>query len=477
MQNHPSQVHMEMRQKATAILQKAIEAVDPGSAIRNCCNISKSILRIKEQRFNLARFSRVFIIGGGKAAASMARAMENILRDHLTDGAVTVKYDHTLPSSKKEKNEKIHITEAAHPVPDSNGLHGSEQIMNLVSHADADTLIMCLISGGASALMPLPAGDITLKEKQATTRLLLRCGATIHEINTIRKHLSRIKGGQLTKAAHPATVVTLILSDVVGDDLDIIGSGPTVADRSTFGNCMEILHKYKLTHTVPTGVLKHFEKGVAGTIPETPKPGDPLFNNTWNMIIGNNFGALSSASRAAEEMGYTPLILSSTITGETRDVALVHAAIAKEVLKTGNPVKPPACLLSGGETTVTLQDAYIEGVSLGGRNQEFALAFAMEIGQDQEEKKNFQNHQKDKKRKSGTIVLISAGTDGSDGPTDAAGAMVDTGTLQKALHMGLDPQHYLKHNDAYHFFDKLDNLIKTGPTHTNVMDIRIILIQ
>ncbi|MBW2564989.1 MAG: DUF4147 domain-containing protein, partial [Deltaproteobacteria bacterium] len=282
---------------------------------------------------------------------------------------------------------------------------------------------------------------------------LLSCGATIHEINTIRKHTSEIKGGRLARAAYPAGMVSLILSDVVGDDLDVIASGPSVPDPSTFKECMEIFEKYKITKNIPKTVVSHVMKGASGKVSETPKEGDRVFKNTYNLIIASNIEAINAARQESKKMGYKTLVLSSMIEGETRDVAKVHTAIAKEILKTGNPILPPSCILSGGETTVN-----ITGSGLGGRNQEFVLAAAIDIA----ERKN--------------IVVLSGGTDGGDGPTDAAGAIADNNTFKRAENMGLNPLNFLLNNDSYHFFKQLDDLLITGPTNTNVMDLRIILI-
>jgi hydroxypyruvate reductase len=306
-----------------------------------------------------------------------------------------------------------------------------------------------LISGGASALLPLPAAGITLQEKQATTRLLLASGATIHEINAVRKHISRIKGGQLARLAAPARVESLLLSDVIGDDLDVIGSGPTAPDASTFAAAGAVLDRYQIRHCVPASVRHRIEQGERGEIPETPKPADPLFSRVRNTVVGGNRLALDAAARAARQLGYHTLILSSTIQGETREIARMHAAIAREIADAGRPIRPPACIVTGGETTVT-----IRGDGLGGRNQEFALAAALEIaGLDR-------------------VVVFSAGTDGTDGPTDAAGAIADGGTLAR----NPDARLYLDRNDSYRYFQPLGDLVITGPTNTNVMDVRLILV-
>ena len=302
--------------------------------------------------------------------------------------------------------------------------------------------------------MPLPVDGVSLLDKQDTTRALLASGATIHEINTIRKHLSAIKGGQLAQAIFPATLISLVLSDVIGDDFDTIASGPCVPDSGTFKDCLEIIDRYGIDRKLPVSVKNYLHAGVRGEVPETPKQGDNVFEKTFNMIIGNNFNALLQANKMAESLGYNTLILSSAIEGETIDVAGVHMALVREILKSGHPLSTPACLLSGGETTVT-----IKGPGLGGRNQEFALAAARHMGN------------------SGQIMLLSAGTDGTDGPTDAAGAFADSSTSQRAECSGLSLQSFLDANDSYHFFEHLGDLYKTGPTNTNVMDLRVILVN
>ena len=301
--------------------------------------------------------------------------------------------------------------------------------------------------------LPLPVDGITLADKQETTKLMLACGATIHEINTIRKHLSLIKGGGLARAAYPATLITLILSDVIGDDLDSIASGPCVPDPRTFEACGAILKKYAIEEQVPASVWRHIAAGIAGKVPETPKPGQKIFLKTRNVIVGSNFNALLAAKSMAERLGYNTLWISSMLEGETRDLAINHMAIARDIRLHDLPVRRPACLLSGGETTVRLR-----GTGKGGRNQEFVLAAALKsAGFDR-------------------LMILSAGTDGSDGPTDAAGAFADETTQTRAAAAGLDPRRYLEDNDSYHFFEALGDLFKTGPTNTNVMDLRIILV-
>ncbi len=286
----------------------------------------------------------------------------------------------------------------------------------------------------------------------AATRLLLECGADIGEVNTVRKHLSRLKGGGLARLAAPARLLTLILSDVVGDPLEVIASGPTAADPTTFADALAVLKRYGLPVEVPGSVLRYLERGAEGAVPETLKPGDPALNRCRNLLVGNNAAAVAAAARSAAELGYRPLILSTTITGETRHVAAVHGALAREMVASGHPVPPPACLISGGETTVT-----VTGEGKGGRNQEFALAAALEI------------------RGLPNILVFSAGTDGTDGPTDAAGAVADGTTVERAEKAGRDPRRHLETNDAYPLFAELGDLVMTGPTNTNVMDLRLVL--
>ncbi|MFH0729783.1 MAG: glycerate kinase [Pseudomonadota bacterium] len=447
MTSTPSPIIKKMRHDAESIFYTALKAVDPAAAVKRALKREGNYLFIQDQRIDLSGLRHLYVIGAGKASAPMARAVEEVLGERVTDGVICTKYGHGVPLAR------IRLVEAGHPVPDENGRAGAAEILALASAATEKDLVLCLISGGGSALIPLPAPGLTLKDKQSATRALLACGATIHEINTLRKHLSGIKGGLLARAAHPATIITFLLSDVVGDDPDVIASGPTVADRSSFSDCMTILKKYDIIDRLPAAVTAHLMAGAEGKIPETPKPGDACFDKSQTRTIGSNTEALIAARGAAENLGYHTLILSSMIEGETREVARIHAAMAKEILKSGNPVPRPACLLSGGETTVT-----IRGNGKGGRNQEFALAAALEIPGLEH------------------IVLLSAGTDGTDGPTDAAGAIADNDTLSRADALHLVARDHLLNNDAYPFFKHLNDLVLTGPTHTNVMDLRIILV-
>ena len=436
-----------LRQHAQNIFFAGLQAVDPVDAMKQSVRLDADILHIASIQYELSTFRHIYVVGGGKAGASMAKALEEVLEGRVTQGIVNVKYEHLAPT------QIVTIHEAGHPVPDEAGVAGTQKIIELLESATEHDLVLCVISGGGSALLPAPVKGITLQEKQTLTKLLLRCGATINEINTIRKHISAIKGGQLARAAYPATVVSLILSDVIGDPLDTIASGPTVPDYDTFADCMAIFDKYNIREQIPASILHRLEQGIHGKVEDTPKSGDPIFEKTQNLIIASNELAALTAVKKARELNYNTMLLSTFVEGETKDVAKVHTAIIKEILKSGNPMTSPACIISGGETTVTIQ-----GDGLGGRNQEFVLAAAGDID-------GLEN-----------VVILSAGTDGTDGPTDAAGAIADGQTIQRAKELNLDPIVYLKNNDSYHFFEALDDLLKTGPTNTNVMDLRILLV-
>ncbi len=424
---------MSLRAQAREIVAAAIAAVDPFS----------SVLAALEQRSaTVVQARRIIVAGAGKASARMAEAVEQALGNRIYAGWVNTKYGHGAPL------KRIICHECGHPVPDQAGAEGSRRIAELARDAGENDLVLCLISGGASALMPLPAPPLTLSEKQETTRLLLASGANIQEFNAVRKHLSGIKGGRLAQLAAPARVLTLILSDVVGDRLGVIGSGPTAPDPSTLDDARGVLQARGLWDKVPESVRLHLQS--AGN--ETPKPGDPLFDQVENVLVGSNRIALAAACAKAEQLGFRTLLLASAIEGETRDIAGMHAAILREVCATGHPLGRPACILSGGETTVTLH-----GEGKGGRNQEFALASALGIA-------GLEN-----------VLVLSAGTDGTDGPTDAAGAFADGATVARAQALGLDPQLHLRNNDAYPLFARLGDLFMTGPTRTNVMDIHVLL--
>jgi glycerate 2-kinase len=418
----------DLRLDANLILTAALAAADPTLAVEQA---------LRQRDFSV--YNRIFVAGAGKASGTMASVAEHHLGARIAAGCVNVKDGDTA------RTERIELHPSGHPIPDERGLSGTRRIAEICAAAEEGDLVLCLLSGGASALMPSPAPPVTLHEKQETTRLLLACGAEIQEINAVRKHLSAIKGGQLARMAAPAQVWSLILSDVIGDDPGVIGSGPTAPDESTFATALSVLEKYDLLHSVPAQVVERLRAGT----PETPKAGDPIFNRVENLIVGSNQKSLEAAASAATDLGYRAMILSSTMQGETKDVARVHAAIARQIRQYQQPLRPPACVISGGETTVM-----IRGKGRGGRNQEFALAAAIDLaGLDD-------------------VLILSAGTDGTDGPTEAAGAMADGATTARSRR---DAAQALAVNDSYPYFAELGDLIVTGATGTNVMDLHLIL--
>jgi glycerate 2-kinase len=438
----------DLKKIAQTIFNAGIQAVNPVACLHRYIRMADGNLQVGKTQYCLENINRIYLVGVGKASAIMARWTEELLGNHIHDGLVITKYQHGVPLSR------CRMMEAGHPVPDADGVSATKALLKLVSKAGPKDLILCMISGGASALTPAPAKGISLEDKQEVTRLLLDCGATIHEINTIRKHLSRIKGGQLCRHANGARIISLILSDVIGDDLDIIGSGLSAPDTGSFDDCMEILKRHSIWDKIPKPVNNRINAGIDGQIQETPKPGAPEFANVDNLIIGSLSDAISAAKREAKRQGFTPLVLSSMIQGEAREVAKVLCAIAKEIRLSGRPILPPACLLSGGETTVT-----IKGQGKGGRNTELALAAGIELSG------------------ASSILLLSAGTDGTDGPTDAAGAFVNGSTIARAALVDLSASQHLAQNNSYPFFQSLGDLLITGPTHTNVMDLQILLVD
>jgi len=443
-----NQTFRRLRSDAARILDACLKAADPEKAVRRFVHMEGGHLVVMpDTRIDVSQIDRVLVVGAGKGSAPMAKALEDILGDRVAGGVLCVKYGHGLPL------KRIAVMEGAHPVPDEAGREAANAIIDLLNSAGKDDLIISCISGGGSALLPAPAEGVTLEQKQDLTRRLLAVGATIHEINAVRKHFSLSKGGNLMQVAYPAFVVNLMLSDVVGDDPATIASGPFVPDDTTFQQVWTILNKYGLTSEIPSGMARRLQEGVSGQIPETPKVGNEIFSRACNVAVGSNILSLKAGLAAAQGLGYATLILSSSIEGDTSEAALFHAAIAREIRGSGNPIPSPACVLSGGETTVVLR-----GKGLGGRNQEFALALVREAAVITDS------------------LFLSAGSDGTDGPTDAAGALVDSGTLDRALADGLDPDRFLENNDSYHFFEPLGDLVMTGPTRTNVMDIRIVLV-
>ena len=424
------------------IFAAALKAADPAGAAGKYAEVLRSI-------YDGGTFTRLLVIGFGKAAVQMARPVDEALADLVTGGVIITRYGHAEQHGLK----KIKVHEAGHPLPDANGVKGAADILDLAECADENTLVAVLISGGGSALFVSPWEGISLADKQKTTSLLLRAGAAIGELNAVRKHLSRVKGGRLAKALHPAATVSLILSDVIGDRLDVIASGPTASDPTTYSDAIRTLEKYGLTDSAPQAVLNLLDDGKNGLLPETPKEGDRVFHRVDNIIIGSNRLALEAARSAAETLGFRAEIIAADISGEARAAGKLLAYKAMEA-RQRRADEQPLCLISGGETTVK-----VTGSGKGGRSMELALAFALEI-----------------QGMSG-ITLLSAGTDGADGPTDAAGAVVDGATVARARKKGLDPAEYLRDNDTYSFFREIDALFITGPTGTNVMDVQIIVIE
>jgi glycerate 2-kinase len=444
-----SETERKRRAQVWDILSAALAAVDPARALRQNVSLQGDSLRIGQRNYDLSGYKRVFVVGGGKAGSPMVVAIEEILGQRVTAGLVNVKHGYLPPEDAIVR--RVEIVQAGHPTPDEAGRRGAERMVEMLSGLTERDLVICLISGGGSALMTLPQPTISLADVQALTGALLRCGATINEINTVRKHISRIKGGQLARLVHPARVVSLILSDVVGNPLDVIASGPTVPDTTTFAQAYGVLEKHDLLDRVPASIVKHLAAGVAGKTAETPKEGEAIFATVYNLIVGSNEIAARAALNRARELGFNTQLLSTYVEGEAREVAKVLAAIAKEMAQSGQPVPRPACLVVGGETTVT-----ITGEGKGGRNQEMALAAAMAL-----------QGWKD-------VMVVTLATDGTDGPTDGAGAVATGETAAWARELGLDPEQYLAGNDSYHFFQALGELIVTGPTNTNVNDLAFV---
>jgi hydroxypyruvate reductase len=437
-----------MRTDALKIFTAGVRAVQPQYLLPRHIRWQRQQLQLGEQVFKQPDINNVYIIGAGKASAAMARETENILGSRIDAGIIVTKYEHTFPL------KTIQCIEAAHPVPDDNSVLAGREIIRLLKNATEKDVVIALISGGASALLVDCPPGILLSELQVVFNKLLQCGATIEEMNTVRKHLSAgIKGGQLLRTAWPATVVSFILSDVIGDPLDIIASGPTVADRSTFADAWEIVCQYQLLDTLPVSIIRWLHLGLNKQVAETPKPDDPIFTKSFNYLIGTNRVALEAAAAMARELHYTPVIVTDSLKGEAREKAQELVAQVQQYAGAR-----PACLLVGGETTVTIKNP-----GKGGRNQEFALAALIALQQAFPDS----NHMP---------VLLSAGTDGTDGPTNAAGAIVDKGVLQLTAQQGLSPEKYLAQNDSWNFFNQVGGHVITGPTHTNVMDIIVVLI-
>jgi glycerate 2-kinase len=440
---------MTTREKAIQIFNAGVAAVQPSQLIPLQLFIEEEWLHIFNQRFLLNELPGIYVIGAGKASAAMAKTVEGILGDLINAGIVVTKYEHSIPL------QKIICTEAAHPVPDEQGISATAATIQLLLEAKANDLIICLISGGASTLwIDVPAG-VSLEDIQETFQLLLNCGATIDEVNTIRKHLSAIKGGQLLQYAPQANWFSLIISDVPGDDLHVIASGPTVPDNTSFSDVQRILEKYHLLDLLPTAILKHINNGIKGIVKETPGETNPVFKQVHNRIIGSNGIAMAAAAVKAKQLGFHIPLTEYNLCGDA-------ANVGRELMQSAEKYTgvKPACFLLGGETTVT-----VTGKGKGGRNQHLVLSALMELASQQGKTTNNE------------IAFLSAGTDGTDGPTDAAGAIADKQTLSIAQEKQLDLEKYFNNNDAYHFFEQAGGLIKTGATQTNVMDLVVVIID
>ncbi|MCX7681612.1 MAG: DUF4147 domain-containing protein [Anaerolineae bacterium] len=424
---------------ATQLIQSALAAVEPAAAVR--CHVVRAgnLLTVAGHTYNLDQYAHVYVLGGGKAAAAMGQAVADILGDYLTAGVLVTKYGHATVHPPH-----LTILEAGHPIPDENSIRGAQAVAEMARRATERDLVLCLLSGGASALLTLPAPGLSLAELQSLTGVLLRAGATINELNTVRKHCSVLAGGNLARLITPAALVTLALSDVVGDPPEVIGSGPTVPDPTTVSDAQAVLARR-------LGRESSYRYGPF--LLETPKPGDSVFARAQYVIVGSNRMAALAAVDQAARLGFNALLLSTFVEGEAREVAKVAAALVKGVRACGDPLSPPACLVWGGETTVT-----VRGPGKGGRNTELALAAALAL-------EGWPG-----------VLLVALATDGSDGPTDAAGALVTGETVSRARALGLDPLAALEANDSYSFFDQLGALIRTGPTGTNVNDLLLALV-
>ncbi len=427
------------REAAAAIWRAALAAGAVGPLLQRHLQLSDHRLSAGPLALDLDRVRRVLVLGAGKAGASMARSVEAMLGARVSEGFVVVKDGYRLPTTR------IEIAEAGHPVPDERGVAASARLLALAESATADDLVLFLVSGGGSALTPAPAPPVTLEEKQAVTRLLLDAGATINELNAVRKHLSRFKGGLLARAAAPATVLTLALSDVIGDPLDVIASGPTAPDSTSYAEALSVLGRRRVVERTPGAILERLRAGARGDMAETPKRGDRVFERVTNLVIGNNALVVEAAATEAERLGYRPHVLTRSLQGEARDVA-------RELLARARAMPGPACLIAGGETTVT-----VRGNGRGGRCQEFAVAAALQLeaGED--------------------LVVLAAGTDGTDGPTDAAGGLVDAGTVGRSRAAGLDAARALADNDSHALLTAAGDSMVTGPTNTNLLDLYLIV--
>jgi glycerate-2-kinase len=428
-------------------MHEALAVADPGRMIRKCLRLQGDVLHVDNLQFPLKDYRRIFVIGGGKASGHMAEEVEKLLRNWITRGLVIIP-DYLQP---KPKGRRIEYQTATHPIPTRKGLEAVLAMLRLVENVSRDDLVIVLVSGGGSSLMPLPVEGIGLNDEARVTSLLLKSGASIEEINTVRKHLSQIKGGRLAERLYPATALTLIISDVVGDRIDAIASGPTAPDPTTYHDSENVLKKYDLWSQIPETARTVITDGLSGSIPDTPKRNCKVFKRVHNVIVGNNRPSCLAAASVLTKAGYRTEVLCIQISGEAREAGRILGSVARDIRDNGLPYPAPAALVAGGETTVT-----VRGKGRGGRNQELALAAAVKISGSE------------------GIVVGSFATDGIDGRTDAAGAVVDGSTITRGLKLGMDPDEYLRNNDSYRYFSKLNDLVITGPTGTNVNDITIL---
>ena len=465
-----------LRRPILTVLDAALDAVDPFAAVQNVLRRQGEVLTVTDPTthattsaltYDLRRYRRIFVIAAGKAAAPMCRAVEAVLQDRISSGLAVTKYGHGQPTDQSAATpSSVRVVEAGHPLPDEAGVLAGKEMLALVEQANADDLVIALLSGGGSALLVAPAGasagssgqthsTLTLADLQGLTDALLACGATINEINCLRKHTSAVKGGQLARSAAPATLLTLALSDVIGSPLDVIASGPTVPDESTWADAWAIVEKYALAAALPQAVRKRLQAGLAGDIPDTPKAHDPVFANSSTLVVADNRTAANAALAKATELGYNTILLSTFVEGEASEVAKVLVGLGREVQASGQPVPPPACLILGGETTVSLGD----NPGQGGRNQEIALAAALAL------------------QHLPGLTVVSLATDGTDGPTDSAGGISNSSTVARGERAGLSAADNLRRHDAYPFLRTTADLLLTGPTQTNVNDLIFVFVQ
>ncbi len=443
-----SEASEKARKTAMTVVLEGLAAADPRKAVKRSLRLENGELIVKETRIPLK--GKVVVVGAGKATGGMASAVEEILGDKISAGAISVPEELVGEYDLK----RIKVLGATHPKASEKSVKAGKEIVSLVKECGEGDLVIALFSGGGSALMEYPVEGVTIEDIRDVSVAMMNAGADIVELNAVRKHLSRVKGGWLAKHAYPAFVLCLMISDVVGDRMDTIASGPTVPDLTTFQQAAEAMKRRGVWDSAPPSVRDYITKGLKGEAPETPKPGDPVFEKVKNVVIASNIESLRAMKRKAESLGYNALILTSFLEGEAREVGKVAVAIAKEVRRTGNPIPPPAVVLAGGETTVT-----VRGKGRGGRNQELALSAAISLeGLD-------------------GVAIAAIGSDGRDGPTDAAGAVVDGFTVIKAKKAGLDPLKFLDDNNSYEFFKAVGGHVKTGYTGTNVNDFLAIVVE